>query len=41
MSEIEDLERELSNYWKKTKEERKNTHTKVLYNKMLKRKEMK
>lgn len=36
MSKIEDLERKLAEYWKKTEKERKRTHTGVLCEQFLK-----
>ena len=36
MTPLKDLERELKEHWKRTKEERKQTHTSALYKKALK-----
>ena len=38
MSIINDLEKELVEYWKKTEKERKRTHTGILYERLLKNK---
>ena len=38
MTKLEELEKELKAHWKNTKEKRKRTHTKALYEKCIKNK---